>query len=259
MKISSIVTALPWGRLARWRLLGALGVVLLVVVAHRAGAFANLDSIADVRAELQEAGPWGFALYILLLSVAEPLGVPGAVFVVAAGVVWPAPWALLLSWLGGMNVELIGFFFARWAGQGWVASRLPLRFRRFDARLEANGFWTVILLRLLFFMAAPVTWLLGVSSVRTREFVIATGIGLIPWIVALTLAGQQFMDWISSPWGAAAGILAVIAAGAVWHWRRPSRLRGLGSRGDEGDHPQVEGSGDVCVGEASNPGLQGRP
>jgi uncharacterized membrane protein YdjX (TVP38/TMEM64 family) len=193
----------------------------VVVIAHRSGTLGNLDNEDELRSLLQNAGFWGPTIYIVALSVAEPLGVPGVLFIISAGVVWSTPWAILFSWLGAMCAEFLGFAFARWAAREWVATRLPARFRRYDALVSRHALGGVLVLRLMFFMAAPVTWLLGVSSVGLRPFLLGTALGLIPGIVVFTVAGGNVLEWLVGHPAVALTALTVGVLGAVWRRRRP--------------------------------------
>src|SRR5262249_10299202 len=54
--------------------------------------------------------------------------------------------------------------------------------RTLDDRLERRGVATVIVLRLLLFLAPPLNWLLGASRVRTTDYVLGTALGILPGI-----------------------------------------------------------------------------
>ena len=148
-------------------------------------------------------------------------------FVVPASWVWPLPQAFVISWLGAVGAGCVGFFFARTIGRDWVATRLPERFRRFDERLETRGLVTVIVVRLVFFLAPPAHWILGLSKVRVTPFVIGSFVGFAPGILALVILGDGMLRLVASaPRGSLALVLALILAGAVWRRRRLLRQRG---------------------------------
>ena len=120
----------------------------------------------------------------------QPAGVPGAVFMVPAAVVWPIPTAIALSWIGNMGASSIAFVMARWFAHDWAQARLPERLRRWDTRLAGGSTlqvtWQVTLLRFVTGQLTPADWLLGVSTVSARAFLVGTGIGIIPGIVLFT-------------------------------------------------------------------------
>ena len=148
--------------------------VLLVgagVVAWFTGLHEQLE-VERLRELLARTGFWGPLLFVLLFGL-EGVGVPGILFMMTAVALWP-PWlAFLLNWLGAIMAGIVGFAYARYVGRDWVAARLPARMRRFEARVVEHSVQTVIVIRLLFFLAPPAHWALGLSPVgspRTGYF-----------------------------------------------------------------------------------------
>jgi len=133
-----------------------------------------------LREAVAAAGPLGPLVFVALFSALQALGVPGLLFIGVAIVAWP-PWqAFLLVWSGSLGAGCVGFAFARTVGRRWVSAHLPERFRRFDARLATSGLRYVIAVRLLFYLAPPAHWLLGLSGVPFRTAVVGSAIGFAP-------------------------------------------------------------------------------
>lgn len=162
------------------------------------------------------AGPAGPVVFVVSMWLIQPFGLPGTLWIVPAGVVWPWPVAVALSWVGNMGASSIAFAFARVVGRDWVAPRLPPTIRAFDQqRLATGGTGLVILLRIVTGQLAPADWLLGVSQVRVRTFLVGTGIGILPGILVAVLGGPPVLMWISDlPLVAQIG-LAVLGLGAA--------------------------------------------
>jgi len=86
-----------------------------------------LDLIPDpteIRDRLDGSGAAGPIVFLLAFIAIQPWGLPGALFIVPAALVWPPLVAFGLSWLGANLAGLLGFLFARWAGRDWARSRL---------------------------------------------------------------------------------------------------------------------------------------
>jgi uncharacterized membrane protein YdjX (TVP38/TMEM64 family) len=195
----------------RWKWLIGLALGTLALHAWASGWFAQLDS-DSVEGWIRSAGPWGPVLYVALFVMLEPFGVPGIVFVLPGGLVWDWPTLFALTWCGAVGAGIVGFLFARTLGRDWVERRLSERARAYDAALAENGLRTVILIRLLFFIAPWAHWLLGLSRVGFRDFVIGTVIGLAPMMALFTWLGGNSVEWISErPVLAIAGLVAVVA------------------------------------------------
>jgi uncharacterized membrane protein YdjX (TVP38/TMEM64 family) len=201
----------------------ALGGLAVVVVASAAVVLARgAPSAGRIEELLVESGPWGPVVYVASIVLVQPLGVPGIVWMAPAGLIWPIPVAIALSWLGNMGASSVGFAFARWVGRDWVAARIPPRLLAIDARLGHRGVAPVVGLRVLTGGLAPADWLLGLSSVRWRTFLVGTAIGMVPGVTMAVVAGGGVLGWAldQPPW--ILGVLAALGAavvGAVVMWR----------------------------------------
>jgi uncharacterized membrane protein YdjX (TVP38/TMEM64 family) len=102
----------------------------------------------------------------------------------------------------------------------------------YNDRLATGGLWPVVLLRLVFGQLAPADWLLGVSKVTTRNFLIGTGIGIIPGIVLFVVAGGGMFDYVRDmSTDTRRIIIGVLVALAVSRriWLRQRRRRAIRS------------------------------
>jgi uncharacterized membrane protein YdjX (TVP38/TMEM64 family) len=204
------------GRL--WLGLGAL--VLATLAAYRLGAFWYLGDASRLRDLVLEMGPAGPLLFIVMFSAFEAFGLPGVVFVGAAALVWPLWLAILFSWAGGLGAAVLGFFFARTIGRDWVQRRMPERFRRYDEHILGRGFASVLIARLLFFMAPPVHWMFGLSSVKSPVYVAGTALGLLPGIVLVSFSGKSLFDYLATQPPKVWIVAALILAAAIFAARR---------------------------------------
>jgi uncharacterized membrane protein YdjX (TVP38/TMEM64 family) len=190
----------PTAEAARWA-----GLVVLVVLVSGAAAFwwgggAEWFLDGDFERLVRDAGAAGPAVVVISMWVLQPAGLPGFLWAVPAGVVWPWPEAVGLCWVGNMGASTIAFVWARAVGREWVAPRLPPLVQAFDARLAVGGTAStgmVVALRLLTGQLAPADWLLGVSRVSVRTFVIGTGVGIVPGLVMAVLGGPAVLSWIA--------------------------------------------------------------
>ena len=212
------------------RIVVLCAVAALVVVFFVAGGYTWVTGDDNVEQLLTETGVIGPVLFVLVMWFTQPLGIPGFVFMVPAGIVWPAPLAILLSWIGNMGASWIAFSFARWSARDWVTPRIPRRMHRYDDRLETGGIWPVVLLRLVFGQLPPADWLLGVTKVSTRNFLVGTGIGIIPGIVLFVVAGGGLIELLGDlPTSTRRILIAVVVILAVgrrlWRIRRRRAAR----------------------------------
>lgn len=179
------------------------------------GGYPWLRGDGNVERLLTETGIVGPVAFVVVMWLTQPFGIPGFVYMAPAGLVWPDPLAIALAWVGNMGASYIAFSFARWFGRDWVSTRIPTRMRVYDDRLETGGLGPVIMLRLVFGQLPPADWMLGVTKVPTRTFLIGTGIGIIPGVVFFVVAGGGILDSISATptWGRVIAVALLVAFG----------------------------------------------
>lgn len=177
------------------RLLLLLALAALLLVLFATGSFERLDAAA-LRTWIREARFWGPALFVLLFAALEPFGFPGFLFMLTAVAVWP-PWqAWLLIWAGTVGAGVVGYSLARWIARDWVLARLPTRFLRLESWVAANALRAVIVTRLLFFIAPPAHWALGLTRVSFPTLLLGTLIGFAPATALIAFAGAGLLEWL---------------------------------------------------------------
>jgi uncharacterized membrane protein YdjX (TVP38/TMEM64 family) len=169
-------------------------IVVALLVAWRAGVFAQVAEPKVLARGIVEMGVWGYVAFVVAYALLQPFGVPGTVFVVAAPLIWPWPIAFALSMTGTMAASVIGFSFARFVARDWIAARIPARFRKYEAALERNGFRTVFVLRLVFWMPQLLHAFFGVSKVRFSTHFWASLLGYVPPLFLVSFLGAQMFD-----------------------------------------------------------------
>ena len=194
----------------RRRLLVLAVVVAAAAVIALSGGHRLLSDPARVRATLRASGLLAPALYVLSMWVLQPLGPPGFFWMIPASYVWPWPEAFLLSWVGNLGASSVAFAGVRWLGRDWVAARIPTWLARVDHRLAASGIGGVLALRLITGQLPAADWLLGLSEVRWRDFLVGTALGIVPMTLLFVLVGRGLVAWLVEH-----GPVAWVVAGAV--------------------------------------------
>lgn len=184
------------GAARRRRLLIITAVVVAFVVARRSGLTDLLADEDRLRELVDDAGWLGPVLFTLLFTALVPVGVPGLVFVLPAALVFPAPLAIAVCLVGGYLSSGFGVWFSRTVGRDAVAARMPTRFRRWDEAITRRGLIAVIGLRVVTYLAAPADWLLGLSSIPTRQIVVGTAVGLVPPTLMYVVAGGGLLELV---------------------------------------------------------------
>jgi uncharacterized membrane protein YdjX (TVP38/TMEM64 family) len=211
----------------RVALAGALVVAAALLAAWRLGLLHQLSDPAHAAAQVVALGVGGYAAFILAYALANPFGVPGTLFVTVASLIWPWPVAFALSLTGTMAASVIGFGFARLVAREKVHALVPARFHRYDEALPQRGFATVVLLRLLFWMAPLLHAFLGVSRVPFWTHFWGSLVGYVVPLFVLSYFGAHLFEMlrvISLQGWLVIGATAVLIVTAAYVVRRRSAM-----------------------------------
>ena len=210
--------------MSRARPLVFVVLVAVLVWASTSADVARHVSRDGMQALLASAGPYGPLLFMAVCVAGVFMHFPEVVLVALGGVALGAPKAFVYGWIACLIGATATFLVVRYLGRDWVQRGLATRFprlRALDDRLEQHGFRTVLVLRLLLFMAPPLNWALGATRVRLPHYVAGTALGTLPGMATTA----YFADVIASrPHGALGpALLAVVVIGLVATARVVSR------------------------------------
>jgi uncharacterized membrane protein YdjX (TVP38/TMEM64 family) len=123
------------------------------------------------------------------------LHLPGIVFVALGGMLFGRTAGFLYGWIAGVAGATLCFVIGRYLARDWVQSGLEKRpfLAALDGRLQRNGVRTVILLRLVLFLAPPLNWAIGTSRVRLADYVTGTALGLLPGVFTTVLFADSIV------------------------------------------------------------------
>ncbi len=177
-------------------------IALLVLVVVALFAIAHFTGLAEAvtRERVQElATSWGAAglvLYVVVFSVGEILQLPGVLFVVAAVAAY-GPWlGTGAAYLGMIGASITVFLFGRLvAGRALVEVEHP-RVKALMARVDRAPIATVAFLRGVLFVLPGIGYACAVSSIRFRDYVIGSAIGLVVPSVLAALLGEWALSLV---------------------------------------------------------------
>ena len=155
----------------------------------------GVDRVID---DVRSAGPWGFLILLALQFLQIVIAfIPGEVTQMAAGMLYG-------PWLGGL-VILIGciissafvFVVVHKLGAPFVSDMVPEKWmKKFDTFQESGKLeLTVFVLFLIPAMPKDVfTYLVPLTSMRMRTFMVLSNVGRIPGILVTTYAASGLVD-----------------------------------------------------------------
>ena len=128
-------------------------------------------------------------LYVLLLSLAMPLGI---ILTVIAGFLFGAIWGSVLIWIGAMMSAWLVFSMARGILSRPIQRHFKNPIRRLTPEFEENGLYYLLALRLSYILPYfMVNLTLGSLPIRKNLYLLTTAVGLIPGTVLYAWLGES--------------------------------------------------------------------
>lgn len=180
-------------------------------------------------AELQRAGVWAPALFVLCYALATSLLLPATPLNLLAGAVFGPLAGVLLTSAGALAGAVADFALARSVGRRGAADPLTQKWPAVGNELRKGGAWYVFAMRLLPVIPyGVVSYAAGVSPIRFRDYfwssLPGTVLGILPFVLigssgVRVLQRGSVLPLVASLGGA--GTL-VLAARLYRRWRASS-------------------------------------
>jgi len=143
---------------------------------------------------IEKRHAYGALVYIIVYALRPLIFFPATILTASSG--------LIFGPLGGIAYTIVGenlsaglaFYLARTLGRDWFSefqsTVAPLR--KFDQHLRQNGFFTVLVLRLIFMPFDAVNFGCGLTGMRYSEYATATFLGILPGIITFVYFGSSW-------------------------------------------------------------------
>jgi len=219
------------GRLVLASLLGLGGWLLYLLPYEDLPGW--VERLGEATAAFGWYGPLLFAAASALLT---GVGVPRLLLTGVAAALFGVMIGLAASLSGTLLGAWATFLLARWSGHEAGFDRWP-RLRRFSGLLASQGVLPVLLVRQLPLSSFFINLLLGLTAVRTRDFLLGSLIGFLPEAVPVALIGAGLMqsDRALMLQYMLLGLVLLIAVLLLVRWLRRSHRGSLDAVRDPGD------------------------
>lgn len=150
---------------------------------------ANPDQIRDI---VQQWGAYGAVLFIVLFTVGQLLYVPGIFFVIAAGIIYGGKIGFIIAFAGALIAITVSFFAVRLIGGSPLGNTKKPFIGKLLQGLHDRPIRNIAIMRLVVSTAPWLNYILALSSVKYRQYIIGSVLGMtIP--IAMTI---YFTDWL---------------------------------------------------------------
>jgi len=171
--------------------LGALAVLLIgIVVAARyynVQQYLTKEKLTALRSTVKICGIGGYLLFLLAFAIGEFAQLPGLVFVGASVFLYGKVEGGVLAFAGAVFALCACFVVVRLIGGKALSDVKWPWVKKVLDKLDTRPIWTVCLLRLVFLLSPWVNYVLAMTKLRFRHFLVGTAIGLAPPILIFVL------------------------------------------------------------------------
>ena len=154
----------------------------------------NGISVVDMQRRLVSFGVWNGVLFVIAYVIRPLIFFPASIMTSLSAVLFGPVFGWIYAYVGENIAASVAFFVARYFRElfsNWKRGIVA----DYDKRLNTNGFMVVLTMRLVpFFPFDAVDYLSGLSSVKYRDYSIATLIGVIPGLTAYIFLGGSLTN-----------------------------------------------------------------
>lgn len=178
----------------------------------------------QLQAQLKYAGIWAPLLYIVIYVIATILILPSTALNLTGGAIF-GPWlGTLWTSIAALVAAIVTFAFTRTIGQQWAKRRLTGNWQALDAELKQGALWYIAAIRLLPIIPyGLVNFAAGLTSIRSKDYVLGTCLGTIPGLLPFVLLGSFGVQAIQTgdilPLLGSLGMIGILILGATWYRR----------------------------------------
>ena len=233
--LKSRTSGFPWKPL-----LMLLVVAAVFALAYLTPARMYFADIQTVKRWLISLGWMGPAAWMAIVFTLVAAGMPRLLFCPIGGLAFGFWHGLLWTQVATLVGYYALFLFVRWGGRDFVLRHCP-RVGRFNGHFHGHSAALLVFaIRQLPISGLIINFLMGLSPIRHRHFLLGTAFGILPEAIPFTLVASGMVKLTSQNtplYIAAAVAVLLLVCAALWYFSRHSKLlaelRGEAQAADE--------------------------
>lgn len=159
----------------------------------------SFSNVTQIKEFVLGYGIWAPLVFIILFTIVPLTLFPDALLAIAGGLIFGLYEGSLYIMIGALCGATLSFYIARYYGS-WLREKLEgEKFLNIDNAVKKNGFLIIFLLRLIPLVPFDIiSYSAGFSSVRYKDFILATLLGVIPGVLVYANIGAKSLDFGSN-------------------------------------------------------------
>ena len=172
----------------------------------------NLDiDSKDIQTYVNSFGKLAPIIYIIIFALVPLTLFPDSIIAIAGGLIFGLVKGYIYTAIGAILGATLSFYISRKLGRNFVKKLTKEKLDNVEEMINSNGFFIIFMLRLIpLFPFDIISYGAGLTSVKYKDFILATFLGTIPGILVFTNLGAQSVNMGSGSFFLSLGALVLL-------------------------------------------------
>lgn len=172
----------------------------------------NLDiDSKDIQIYVNSFGKLAPIIYIIIFALVPLTLFPDSIIAIAGGLIFGLVKGYIYTAIGAILGATLSFYISRKLGRNFVKKLTKEKLDNVEEMINSNGFFIIFMLRLIpLFPFDIISYGAGLTSVKYKDFILATFLGTIPGILVFTNIGAQSVNMGSGSFYVSIGALVLL-------------------------------------------------
>ena len=172
----------------------------------------NLDiDSKDIQTYVNSFGKLAPIIYIIIFALVPLTLFPDSIIAIAGGLIFGLVKGYIYTAIGAILGATLSFYISRKLGRNFVKKLTKEKLDNVEEMINSNGFFIIFMLRLIpLFPFDIISYGAGLTSVKYKDFILATFLGTIPGILVFTNIGAQSVNMRSGSFYISIGALVLL-------------------------------------------------
>ncbi|MEG2787521.1 MAG: TVP38/TMEM64 family protein [Romboutsia sp.] len=175
----------------------------------------NID-VEDIQVYVSSFGKLAPIVYIIMFALVPLTLFPDSILAIGGGIVFGLAKGYIYTVIGALIGASISFYISRKLGRNFVKKITNEKLDNIENIINSKGFFVVLILRLIpLFPFDIISYSAGLTSIKYKDFFMATIIGTVPGILVFTNIGAQSVNIGSNSFYISIIALIILILGSI--------------------------------------------
>jgi uncharacterized membrane protein YdjX (TVP38/TMEM64 family) len=173
-----------------------ISLILIVIIGSVIYKLFSMDINAnDIQSYVSSFGKLAPLVYIVMFALVPLTLFPDSILAIGGGLIFGLWKGYVYTLIGALIGSSLSFYISRKLGRNFVKKLTKEKLDNVESMINSKGFFVVLILRLIpLFPFDIISYGAGLTSIKYRDFLLATIIGTIPGILVFTNIGAQSVN-----------------------------------------------------------------